>query len=174
MRKTLIALAALAMMISGAAAAENSTSLWNISDQVVEPDDSLQGDAFTAESLGNFSAEISLDANESLSAVLKGWNSSEKTGNQSFDLTDGSNKFAIDSSNFGSNASTYLVELEAENGSVSVLSAEVSGTQGNETVSGAAPGGGITGNFFAGLPNPLTAIADVFNSIASWIGGLIP
>jgi len=174
--KILIAISAIAFMISGAAAQDsNSTKLWNVSDQVIQSGNSFQGDAFTAESLGNFSAEVSLDANESLSATLKGWNSSEKTGNQSFDLVDGKNKIAIDESSFGANASTYLVEIEAENGSVSLLSAEITGTEANQTVSGAAPGGSLlTGNFFAGIPDPLTAIADIFNGIASWLGGLIP
>lgn len=175
--KFLIAVSAIAMMVSGAAAQDsNTTSLWNTSDQVIQSGNTFQGEAFTAESLENFSAEIALDTNESLEAVLKGWNSSSETGNQSWDLVDGSNEFTVQ--NFSENTSTYLVEFTASNGSVSLLDASIMGIEGNETVSGASPGGGLlTGNFFQGLGNPLTAfgnfLGDIWTGITGFLGGLI-
>jgi len=166
-----IALVAITMMISGAAAQDGNTSeIWNTTDLNIS--ETYTGDPFTAESLENLTVNASIGTNESLEALVTGYNSTAETGNESFQFVDGVSKKEI--SSFSENTSTFTVEFEPLNGTVQVHNASVTGVDSDETVSGAAPGGLITGNFFAGLPNPLTAIADIFNSIASWIGGLIP
>jgi hypothetical protein len=171
--KILIAIASIIFLVSGATAQDSNTSvLWNTSDQVIQSGNTLQSEAFAADSLANLSAEIDLDNNDSLSTTIFGYNSTAETGNQTFDLVDGTQEYTIDS--FSENTSTYMVEFTAgENGSVSLLDAEITGTEGNTSVSGAAPGGGLmTGNFFASILNPFTALGNWLNGIASWIGGV--
>lgn len=179
-QKLVIGLAAVLFLVSGTSAAtSNTTTVFNQSDFTVAAGETWTGDAFTADSLENLSYEVDIDSNESLSAVLTGYNDTAETSNQSFDLADGTGDLAI--SNFSENTTTYFVDLEATNGTVSVLDISISGTEGNSTVSGAAGGSGglFTGNFFSAIPSfseaasgISTAINNFFTGIGSFLGGL--
>lgn len=181
-QKLIFGLASIMFLVSGASAVDtNTTTVFNQSDFTVATGETWTSDAFTAQSLENLSYEVDIDSNESLSAVLTGYNSSAETSNQSFDLQDGTGDLAID--NFSENTTTYVVDLEASNGTVSVLDLEITGTEGNETVSGVAGGGSgglFTGSFFSGIPSfseaisgISTAINNFFTGIGSFLGGLV-
>ncbi|MFB6200194.1 MAG: hypothetical protein ABEJ83_04895, partial [Candidatus Nanohaloarchaea archaeon] len=86
MRKAAVALAAALFMVLGAATADsNTTELWNTTDLNIS--DTYTGDAFTADSLGNLTVNASIGTNESLDAVVTGYNSTEQTSNQTFTVS---------------------------------------------------------------------------------------
>lgn len=161
---------------ASATATTNTTEVYNVSDIVV--DGSYSGEPFTADSVSNLTAEISLDSNESLEATISGYNTTEKTGNQTFSLSDGSNTKSIQS--FDTSTTTYVVDLSSENGKVSVLDLAVEGQDdGDSTVSGAAPqsGGFLSGGFFSAVPDLVSGVSNFFSNIVTgfgnFLGGLI-
>lgn len=147
-------------------------SLLHFEDKVIE--DQYTSDAFTAETLGNITVNAALDTNESLEATLKGYNSTEQTGNTTYEIRDGNNEF--NPSEFTENTSTYVLDFNASNGSVVVNDVRVTGTTNStQSISGAAPSGGLfTGNFFAALPNPFTALSNLFTGIGEFLMGVLP
>lgn len=166
MKKLLLAFLALGLVSSAAA---QTSDAWNVSDTVVTPDSVYTGDAFTAENLTDFNASVSLGSNESLEAVLRGYNSTDETFNQSFDLVDGSNSNGIQS--FSDNTTTFVVEFNATGGDVTVLDAAIGGDILDSSPAGVAPGSGglLTGNFFSGIP----VIGQAFETIGNAINGFI-
>lgn len=152
--------------------------LLHIKDKVVE--DQFTSEAFTAETLGDLTVNAALDTNESLEVTLTGYNSTEETGNTTYTVNDGSNSF--NPSQFTENTSTYILEFNASNGSVVINDLRVTGTTNStQSVSGAAPGGGLfsgfmTGNFFGSISNAVmaipSAIMDFLAGIGTAIGGV--
>lgn len=154
-------------------------SLRHIEDKVI--DGTFTSQAFTPETLGNLTVNAALDTNESLEVTLKGYNSTEMTGNTSFQVSDGSNEYNV--KQFTENTSTYVLEFNASNGSVVVNDARITGTTNStNAVSGAAPGGGllsgITGAFSAGISGAFQGVGsfltEIVTGIGSWITGVIP
>ncbi|MFB6144321.1 MAG: hypothetical protein ABEJ98_03345 [Candidatus Nanohaloarchaea archaeon] len=152
--------------------------LYILRDEVI--DTNYTGKAFTAKTFNQLEADIDLDSNESLTAVLKGYNSTALTENRSYSLSNGVNTLAIDS--FPTNTSTYVLKLKPENGSVSINHLRVTGTTGGNSVSAAAPGlmtGGFSGaisdltgiatNFFAGIGNAVSqTVLGIVDAVMFW------
>lgn len=139
-----------------------------VEDQVV--DGVYKSDPFTAKTLGDLTVEASIDSDESLEAEIIGYNSTDSTLKETYTVTDGSNTYDPPET-FTENTTTYVVELNASDGSVTVSNLRQVGTTENNKVSGVAPGGGlITGNFF-GIPS---FVDDLFGGLFEFLGGLIP
>lgn len=168
MRKAVLALAAMLALV-GAASAQTS-DVWNTSDTVVSPDTIYETEAFTADNLSELTADVALDTNETLTATLYGYNDTEETANQSFDLSDGSNNKSIQS--FSENTTTYLLKFNATVGDVTILDAGITGDNIDSTPSSVAPstGGLLTGSFFEGIPVVSQVVSAVSNAVNSFVG----
>lgn len=143
--------------------------------------ESWTSEAFTAEKLSNFTADLDLGDNETMTATIKSFNDTAETGNQTFELVNGSNEFDINNSNFGTNSTTYNLELDAGNKTVNVSTLEITGITSDSSLSGAIGGGNsgiFSGNFFESIPNPFTSLSEIasgaFEGLTNFLDQVIP
>lgn len=142
-----------------------------VDDEVVEGE--FTPDSFSTDNVDEIFVDATVEDDENMTATLRGYNDTEETDSEEFDIEDGENNLEP-STDFSDNTSTYAVEFDSGDDSVVVNEAYATGESTESDPSGIAPGAGglLTGDFFEGIPvagQAVEAVTNAFNNFTSFL-----